>query len=127
MIAGIPDVTLNTDDQGDPPFYCAIRIAIENIGTGPALNVRGTLHGPRGSGPVPYPVEGIAPGHVAVVSFESFDTDFTWTGNDTSISGNLVYEDVAGTTYRTELEFDVGGNAFRAKVAVGPDAVATTD
>jgi hypothetical protein len=121
FIANRPHLTENPRERPDLPRYSAVHIAVENVGMGPALNLRGSLTGPNGSGSVLYPTEGLAAGHVGVVSFESWEDSLSWTGDDVGFQAELIYDDVAATTYRTEVEFDVGGNAFRSTVAPPPE------
>jgi hypothetical protein len=54
---------------------------------------------------------------VSVVSFESWEESLSWTGDDAGFTAELLYDDIAATTYRTDIEFDVGDNAYRSVVA----------
>jgi hypothetical protein len=111
-----PHVVENPRDREDLPRFSAVFLSIENVGMGPALNVRGDFRGPRGSGSVRYPAEGIGAGGEGVVAFESWQESLSFTGDDVSVEAVMLYDDVAGLTYRTRLEFVIGDNAFRAQV-----------
>jgi hypothetical protein len=104
-------------ESGSAPAYSAALMPVENVGTGPALNVRGTFQGPRGRGTVQFPTEAIAPGARGIVGFENWSGEsLSYTGNDTSVSAVLEYDNVAGTRYRTEVTFDVGNNAYKSRL-----------
>jgi hypothetical protein len=117
FLANQPHLIENDPNRSDLPRYSAVHVPVENVGMGPALNLRGTYLGPRGSGHVMSPTEGLAAGRVGVVSFESWADSLAWTGNHDAWTAELLYDDVAGTTYTTEIVFEIGNNAFRANVA----------
>jgi len=60
--AGRPHVSESDPDRQDLPGYSAAFLPIENVGVGPALNVRGEFIGPRGTGTTGFPTEAIAAG-----------------------------------------------------------------
>lgn len=117
FIGGGPHISENPPDRPDLPRYSAALLAIENVGMGPALNVRGEFTAPRGAGAVRHPTEGVAVGDRAVVAFETWAGDsLGFTGNDVEVSAVLEYDDVAGRTYRTRVAFDIGNNAYRSEL-----------
>jgi|ERR1035438_284434 hypothetical protein len=110
-----PSVAGNDPDRQDLPHYSAVFLPVENVGVGPALNVRGEFTGPRGSGTTRFPTEAIAAGAHGVVTFENWDGDsLAFTGNDRQVSTVVDYDDVAGRTHRTTVAFDIGHNAYRS-------------
>jgi hypothetical protein len=116
-VGGGPTVTGNPVERRDLPRYSAASLPVENVGTGPAMNVRGTFAGPRGKGTTRFPSEAIAPGARGIVVFENWSgASLEYTGNDESVSAVIKYDDVAGTVYRTEVTFDIGHNAYRSKL-----------
>lgn len=113
-----PYISENPPGRPDLPRFSAASIAVENVGTGAVLNVRGTFRAPRGSGVARFPTEGLAAGARGVVMFESWTgQSLGYTGNDPAVCAEVLYDDVAGKTYRTELTFDVGNNAYEFKLA----------
>ncbi len=112
---GGPQISENAADRQDLPPYSAAFLPVENVGMGPALTIRGQFTGPRGSGTVRFPTEAIAVGARGVVAFENWDGEsLSFTGNDSSVSAVVEYDDVAGRTYRTNVVFDIGHNAYRS-------------
>jgi hypothetical protein len=110
-----PHITENPADREDLPRYSAAFLPVLNVGMGPALNVRGQFNGPRGSGSVRFPIEGVAVGARTAVAFETWTGEsLGYTGNDREVSAVLEYDDVASRTYRTRVTFDVGSNAYRS-------------
>lgn len=110
-----PHISENPPDREDLPRYSAAFLPVINVGMGPALNVRGDFTGPRGSGSVRFPLEGVAAGARGVIAFETWTGEsLGYTGNDESVSAVIDYDDVAGRTYRTCVTFDVGSNAYRS-------------
>ena len=121
MAGGGPDVSENKPDQQDRPSYSVARLLVEDVGVGPALNVRGEFNAPRGAGTVRFPTEAVAIGALGVVSFENWSGDsLVFTGNDPSVSAVIEYDDVAGRTYCTHVTFDPGHNAYTSSLA-GPN------
>ncbi len=117
---GGPHVTGNPPERKDLPRYSAAFLPVVNVGTGPALNVRGSFAGPRGAGTTRFATEAIALRERGVVVFENWTGEsLEYTGNDSSVSAIVEYDDVAGRTYRTRVVFDVGNNAYESKLEVG--------
>jgi hypothetical protein len=112
---GGPQVSENDPDRQDLPRYSAAFLPVENVGVGPALNVRGEFTGPHGVGTTRFPTEAVAIGACGVVTFENWDGEsLSCTGNDASVSAAIEYEDVAGRKHHTNIVFDVGHNAYRS-------------
>jgi hypothetical protein len=110
-----PHIVENPRDRPDLPLYSAALLPVHNVGMGPALNVRGAFTGPSGAGEVRFPAEAVAVGGHGVVAFENWTGEsLGYTGNDSSVSAVLEYEDVAGRVYRTRVVFDIGNNAYRS-------------
>lgn len=125
-VGGGPHIVENPTDRPDLPRYSAAFLPIVNVGMGPALSVRGEFNGPRGSGSVRFPNEGVAAGARAVVAFETWTGEsLGYTGDDVSVSALVEYDDVAGRAYRTRVTFDVGSNAYRSEVET-PEPLAET-
>jgi hypothetical protein len=115
LAGGGPTIVENAADRPDLPRYSAALLAVTNVGMGPALNVRGGFTGPRGAARARFPTEAVGVGGRAVVAFETWTGEsLGYTGNDASVAAMLEYDDVAGQTYRTEITFDVGSNAYRS-------------
>lgn len=113
--AGCPHVSENDPARQDLPRYSAVFLPVENVGVGPALNVRGEFTGPHGTGTARFPTEAIAAGAHGVVTFENWDGDsVSFTGNDPPVTAVVDYDDVAGRTFRTTVVFDAGHNAYRS-------------
>jgi hypothetical protein len=102
----------NPPDRDDLPSYSAVFLAVENIGTGPALNVQGKYRGPRGEGETDYHTGGIGAGEQEVVQFVSSTSSLGFTGNDRDVQFTITYEDVTGKDYVTSIRFHIGGNAY---------------
>lgn len=114
---GGPRIEENPPERSDLPQYGAAFLPVENVGVGPALNVRGTYQGPRASGAVRFPTEAIEAGARGVVAFENWSgASLGYSGNDSSVGAVVEYEDVGGRTYRTTVMFDIGQNAYRSEV-----------
>jgi hypothetical protein len=112
---GGPEVSENHPGRQDQPRYSVAFLPVENVGVGPALNVRGEFIGPRGTGVTRFPTEAVAAGAHGVVTFENWDGDsVTFTGNDAPVSAVVNYDDVAGRTHRTTISFDARHNAYRS-------------
>jgi hypothetical protein len=112
---GGPRVSENDPSRQDIPRYSLAELPVVNVGVGPALNVRGEFTGPHGSGTTRFPTEAVAAGAHGVVTFENWDGEsLSFTGNDSTVSAVIDYEDVAGRTHRTNVAFDVGNNAYRS-------------
>jgi len=60
-----------TESDAQSPFHSSAFLPVENVGMGPALNVRGKFTGPQGVGTTQFPTEAIAVGSQGVVSFEN--------------------------------------------------------
>jgi hypothetical protein len=119
--SGGPYSTENAPDRPDDlPGYSSALLPVENVGMGPALNVRGEFTGPRGAGGTPYPTEAIAVGAQGVVSFENAGEDLSYTGDDLEVSAVIQYDDVAGRTHQTSIVFDVKHNAYRSTLSGEP-------
>lgn len=98
-------------------------VSIENIGMGPALNVRGEVLVMLGNGTIPwgvgivrYPIEGIAAGGTNAAVFVVADGQLSPTPR---ASFRLAYEDVAGRSYWTSLEFESDPRSYRCQVGDG--------
>ena len=112
---GGPHVSENDPARHDLPAYSAAFLPVENVGVGPALNVRGEFTGPRGVGITLFPTEAVAAGAHGIVTFENWDgASVSFTGNDPPLTATVEYDDVAGRTYRTTVVFDAGHNAYRS-------------
>lgn len=96
-------------------------VAVENVGMGPALNVRGIVEcggaaSAHGSGRTLHPVEGIASGAANAVTFTPDDGHLE---PQIEVWARLAYEDVAGETYWTDLHYNVSAKGYRSR-AWGP-------
>lgn len=59
ILAGTgPQITENPPERADLPRYSAAFLPVANVGTGPALNVRGTYQGAAGQGRYAVPSRG---------------------------------------------------------------------
>jgi hypothetical protein len=109
-----------SENPADLPRFSAALLPVENVGVGPALNVRGEFTGPHGAGTTRFPTEAIAVGANGVVSFENWDGEsLSFTGDDSSVSALIEYTDVAGRTYRTNIVWDVGHRAYKSTISAG--------
>lgn len=114
---GGPRIEENPTDRSDLPPYSAAFLPVRNVGVGPALNVRGTFKGPHASGAARFPTEAIEAGALGVVAFENRNgTSLGYSGNDSSVAAVVEYDDVGGRTYRTNVTFDIGQNAYRSDI-----------
>lgn len=113
--AHAPDHVENPVDRDDLPRYSAVMLPVENIGSGPALNVHGWCRAPRGEGWTQYHTGGIAAGGQDVVTFESDEQSLGFTGDDHGLEFEVQYEDVTGKPYRTLMHFTIGGNAYEVE------------
>ena len=87
-------------------------MALENVGPGPALNVRGVIRGPTGRGVVRVPLEAVAAGKTGVVMFERNEGDtLDYSGSD-NVWADLEFEDVAGEIYRMTLMYSASQRAY---------------
>jgi hypothetical protein len=112
---GGPKVSGNDPGRQDQPRYSVAFLPVENVGMGPALNVRGEFTGPRGIGTTRFPTEAVAAGAHGVVTFENWDGDsMEFTGNDPPVTAVVDYDDVAGRTHRTTVVFDIRHSAYRS-------------
>jgi hypothetical protein len=110
-----PVISENNPARADLPRYSSASLTVENVGVGPALNVRGEFAGPRGKGAAPFPTEAIAVGARGVVVFENREGEsLSFTGDDETVEAVIAYDDVAGQTYRTEIVFDIKNSAYRS-------------
>jgi hypothetical protein len=118
-----PHIEENPPDRPDLPQYSAAFMPVVNVGTGPALNARGSFIGPHGRGRAKDPTDAIAAGELGVVAFENTaGQSLGYSGDDASVAAVLEYDDVAGQTYRTHVTFDVGRNAYRSTLEPAPNA-----
>ncbi len=100
---------------GPPASENDVFLPVENVGVGPALNVRGEFTGPHGVGTTRFPTEAVAVDARGVVTFEIREGEnLSFTGNDSTVRAVIDYEDVAGRTHRTNIIFDIGHNAYRS-------------
>jgi hypothetical protein len=112
---GGPTTSENPADRQDVPRYSVAFLPVENVGMGPALNVRGEFTAPNGVGITQFPTEAVAIGAHGVVSFENWTGEsLVFTGNAAPVSAVIDYDDVAGRTHRTNIAFDIGHNAYRS-------------
>lgn len=103
-------------------------LPIENVGAGPAINIRGGAEAIgggiiTGSGRTLHPVEGLSPGQSNAVLFES------QTGNlepRIQIAIRLLYEDIAGITHATDLRYSENAKAFQCTIVEPPVDLAET-
>jgi len=103
-------------------------LPIENVGAGPAINIRGGAEAIgsgiiTGSGRTLHPVEGLSPGQSNAVLFES------QTGNlepRIQIAMRLLYEDIAGITHATDLRYSENAKAFQCTIVEPPVDLAQT-
>jgi hypothetical protein len=102
----------NPPARDDLPPYSAIFLPVQNIGAGPALDVRGEFRGPRGTGRTDYHTGGVGKGQQEVVQFVSKTASLGFTGDDLELIFFLTYEDVTGQRYETAIRYDIGGNAY---------------
>ncbi len=108
-----PAASENPPSRPELPRYSQALLPVENVGMGPALNIRGKLQAPRGVGTVPFPTEALAVGAHGIVVFENWTGEsLVYSGNDSTVSALLEYDDVAGRTHFTNVIFDVGHNAY---------------
>ena len=110
--AGAPHQSENPPDRDDLPRYSAVFLAVQNIGAGAALNVRGEVRAPRGRGVTDYHTGGIGVDQQEVVQFVSSTSSLAFTGDDSGVVFTVDYEDVAGKPYATRIRFDIGSNAY---------------
>jgi hypothetical protein len=95
---------------------------IQNVGAGPALNIRGGAEAVGGgvitaSGRTFHPVEGLSAGQSNAVVFES------QVGNlepKIQLTIRLLYEDIAGVTHATDLRYSASAKAFQCTVIKPP-------
>lgn len=111
---GQPTIYENPD-RPDLPAYGHLLLPVKNVGTGPALNVRGQVSLPRGRAEVDFPVVAVGVADDEVVTYVRTGGSLDFHGLE-SLSGSLVYEDVAGKRYMTTFEFDSGHNAYRSAI-----------
>lgn len=111
--AHAPHHVENPADRSDLPPYSALFLALENIGAGPALNVRGEARAPRGTGQTDHSLAGIGVGQMNVVEFVSHDQSLGFTGSDAEVRFEVSYEDVTGESYLTTADFQIGPHAYR--------------
>ncbi len=96
-------------------------VPVENVGMGPAMNVRGecsALAGGStwGTGLVLHPVEGIAAGAANAVTFVPRDGDMS---QMPEVAIRLIYEDVSGQSYWTAMHFNRSAQGYRCEVGQG--------
>ena len=103
-------------------------LPIENVGAGPAINIRGGAEAVgggiiTGSGRVLHPVEGLSPGQANAVVFEA------QTGSlepKLEIIMRLLYEDIAGVLHATDLRYSGNAKAFQCTIVEHPVDLART-
>jgi hypothetical protein len=94
-------------------------VAVENVGNGPALNVRGILDAGggasvHGSARTLHPVEGLGAGAANAVMF-----DPDGRGNpepQIELWIRIAYEDVASVTYWTDMHYNVATRGWQSRV-----------
>ena len=96
-------------------------VPFENVGMGPAINVRGecaALAGGStwGSGLVLHPLEGVAAGAANAVTFVPREGDISQLPE---VAIRLIYEDVAGASYWTAMHFNRSAQGYRCEVGQG--------
>ncbi len=92
-------------------------VPIQNIGAGPALDIRGGAEtrdkgAVFGSGWTTHPVEGLSAGHSNAIVFEPLTDDLR---PRSELVLRLLYEDIAGLSYATDLHYR-GARVVRSKV-----------
>ena len=110
--------TINEAPAGPAMHDDRLVIAVENVGMGPALNVRGLVElGGAGSavgwGRTLHAVEGIAAGTANAVVFWKDEGVLT---PQVEVQARLAYEDVAGVTYWTDIDYNVSTHAYHSRV-----------
>ncbi len=97
-------------------------LPIENVGAGPAINIRGGAEAVgggiiTGSGRTFHPVEGLSAGQSNAVVFD------VQKGNlepKMEITIRLLYEDIAGVTHATDLRYSASAKAFQCTIIEPP-------
>ena len=92
-------------------------VPIQNIGAGPALNIRGGTETRDegtvfGSGWTTHPVEGLSKGQSNAIIFEPLTGDLR---PRSELVLRLLYEDIAGLSYATDLRY-MGARVVSSKV-----------
>jgi hypothetical protein len=95
-----------------------LAVAVENVGMGPALNVRGIVEtGGGGSswgrGRTLHPIEGVGSGAANAVTFTVDDGTLA---PKVEVFMRLAYEDVASETYWTDLHYNASHKGYTARV-----------
>jgi hypothetical protein len=93
-------------------------LPIQNIGMGPALEVRGEAEtGGAGSihgrGIALHPIEGVGATAGNAVVFVQRDGQLSV---ELEVTARLVYEDVAGKTYYTDIHYNGASGAYRSTI-----------
>ena len=109
---GGPQITENPSERHDLPSYSAAHMAVENVGVGPALNLRGSFTGPNGSGAVRVPLEAVAAGAKGILSFENSEGASLSYGSSDQITVEIDYNDVAGNEYGRRFTYDPMQRAY---------------
>jgi hypothetical protein len=117
-----------TDASAGPAMHGPkLVVPVENVGMGPALNVRGecaALVGGStfGTGVVAHPVEGVAAGSANAVTFAPREGDLK---DHPELALRLSYEDVAGRSYWTALHFTQREQGYTCRLGDGalPDSM----
>jgi hypothetical protein len=97
-------------------------LSIENVGAGPAINIRGGAEAVgggiiTGSGRTFHPVEGLSAGRSNAVIFNP------QTGSlepRLEVAIRLLYEDIAGVTHATDLRYSASAKAFQCTIIEPP-------
>lgn len=111
-VNGGPYIVGNRPEGTDVPRYSSAMVAVENVGVGPALNLRGRYEGPQGSGSVQVPLEAIAVGTPGVLTFENREgASLDYTSRD-QVSMVIVYNDVAGHEYSRRITYNSMERAY---------------
>lgn len=110
-------------DAGAGPTMHAgkLVVPVENVGMGPAMNVRGecaaVVGGSTwGTGFVLHPVEGIAAGAANAVTFVAREGRLE---EHPELAVRLIYEDVAARSYWTALHFNRSEQGYKCEIGEG--------
>jgi hypothetical protein len=97
-------------------------LPIENVGAGPAINIRGGAEAVgggiiTGSGRTFHPVEGLSAGHSNAVVFDAQKGNLE---PRMQVTIRLLYEDIAGVTHATDLRYSASAKAFQCTIIEPP-------
>lgn len=116
--AASPTIHENDPERDDLPAYAHVILPIKNVGMGPALNIRGRLSQTDGDAyDVEKPLEGLGAGQVNAVLFARWQQARTGTAGLAEFTAELIYDDIGGRSYSTDVEWRSGPFAFSAKVS----------